>query len=83
MRAFDALPMETREQIIQREDVKTFLTRLRELKGTKRAISGGDLEIPVSFLELIKENMYRYSKLLRRVRVADLPGEGRQTIAGL
>ena len=82
VRAFDALPMETREQIIQREDVKTFLTRLRELKGTKRAISGGDLEIPVSFLELIKENMYRYSKLLRRVRVADLPGEGRQTIAG-
>lgn len=82
VRAFDALPMETREQIVQREDVKTFLTRLRELKGTKRAISGGDLEIPVSFLELISENMYRYSKLLRRVRVVDLPGEGRQTIAG-
>lgn len=82
VRAFDALPIETREQIVQREDVKTFLTRLRELKGTKRAISGGDLEIPVSFLELISENMYRYSKLLRRVRVVDLPGEGRQTIAG-
>lgn len=82
VRAFDSLPMETREQIIQREDVKTFLTRLRELKGTKRAISGGDLEIPVTFLELIAENRYRYSKLLRRVRIVDLPGEGRQTIAG-
>lgn len=82
VRAFDSLPLETREQIIQREDVKTFLTRLRELKGTKRAISGGDLEIPVSFLELISENRYRYSKLLRRVRVVDLPGEARQTIAG-
>lgn len=82
VRAFDSLPLETREQIIQREDVKTFLTRLRELKGTKRAISGGDLEIPVSFLELISENRYRYSKLLRRVRVMDLPGEARQTIAG-
>lgn len=82
VRAFDSLPVETREQIIQREDVKTFLTRLRELKGTKRAISGGDLEIPVSFLELISENRYRYSKLLRRVRVVDLPGEARQTIAG-
>lgn len=82
VRAFDALPMETREQIVQREDVKAFLTRLRQLKGTTRAITGGDLEIPVAFLELIAENLYRYSKLLRRVRVASLPGEGRQTIAG-
>lgn len=82
VRAFDALPMETREQIVQREDVKAFLTRLRQLKGTTRAITGGDLEIPVTFLELIAENLYRYSKLLRRVRVVPLPGEGRQTIAG-
>lgn len=82
VRAFDALPMETREQIVQREDVKAFLTRLRQLKGTTRAITGGDMEIPVTFLELIAENLYRYSKLLRRVRVVSLPGEGRQTIAG-
>lgn len=82
VRAFDALPMETREQIVQRDDVKAFLTRLRQLKGTTRAITGGDLEIPVTFLELIAENLYRYSKLLRRVRVVSLPGEGRQTIAG-
>lgn len=82
VRAFDALPMETREQIVQREDVKAFLTRLRQLKGTTRAITGGDIEIPVTFLELIAENLYRYSKLLRRVRVVSLPGEGRQTIAG-
>lgn len=82
VRAFDALPMETREAIIQREDVKEFLRRLRELKGTKRAIQGGDLEIPVVFLELIAENMYRYSKLINRVRVRPVKGEARQTIAG-
>ena len=82
MRAFDALPVEERERIMQYEDVKAFLSRLRELKGTTRAITGGELEIPVSFLDLIAENLYRYSKLLRRVRVVSLPGEGRQTIAG-
>lgn len=82
IRAFDALPIEERERMVQREDVKAFLTRLRELKGTTRAITGGDLEIPVTFLDLIAENFYRYSKLLRRVRVVSLPGEGRQTIAG-
>lgn len=81
-RAFDALPMETREEIVQREDVKTFLANLRSMKGQSRAIQGGDLEIPIVFLELISENMYRYSKLLRRVRVRSVPGEARQTIAG-
>lgn len=81
-RAFDALPMDTREAIVQREDVKTFLTQIRSMKGATRAIQGGDLEIPVVFLDLISENMYRYSKLLNRVRVRSVPGEARQTIAG-
>ncbi len=81
-RAFDSLPMETRESIIQREDVKTFLSQLRSMKGSTRAIQGGELEIPIVFLELISENIYRYSKLLNRVRVRSLTGEARQTIAG-
>lgn len=82
VRAFDALPMETRETILQRDDVKTFLAQMRSMKGQSRAIQGGDLEIPIVFLELISENMYRYSKLLNRVRVRNVPGEARQTIAG-
>lgn len=81
-RAFDALPNDLRESIIQREDVKTFLGQLRSMKGSTRAIQGGELEIPIVFLELISENMYRYSKLLNRVRVRSVPGEARQTIAG-
>ena len=81
-RAFDALPMETRESIIQREDVKDFLAKLRSMKGNSRVIQGGELEIPVVFLDLISENMYRYSKLLNRVRVRTVPGQARQTIAG-
>ena len=82
VRAFDSLPMETRENIVEREDVKAFLSKIRSMKGSTRAIAGGDLEIPVVFLELISENMYRYSKLLNRVRVRSVPGQARQTIAG-
>lgn len=82
VRAFDSLPMETRESIVEREDVKAFLSKIRSMKGSTRAIAGGDLEIPVVFLELISENMYRYSKLLNRVRVRSVPGQARQTIAG-
>lgn len=81
-RAFDALPGELRESIIQREDVKDFLAKLRGMKGANRAVQGGELEIPVVFLDLISENMYRYSKLLNRVRVRSVPGEARQTISG-
>ena len=82
VRAFDSLPLETRESIVEREDVKAFLSKIRSMKGSTRAITGGDLEIPVVFLELISENMYRYSKLLNRVRVRSVPGQARQTIAG-
>ena len=82
VRAFDSLSMEQRTAIVEREDVKAFLSRMREQKGSKRAISGGDLEIPIVFMELISENMYRYSKLLNRVRVRQVAGEARQTIAG-
>ena len=81
-RAFDALPMEQRDNIIQRNDVKTFLSNLRAMKGQTRAVSGADLDVPVVLLDIIAENVYRYSKLINRVRVRNIRGEGRQTIAG-
>lgn len=81
-RAFDALPMDQRSAIVQRDDVKQFLIRLRAMKGQTRDISGAELTIPVVFLDLIAENQYRYSKLVNRVRVRNVRGEARQTIAG-
>lgn len=81
-RAFDALPMEQRSTIIGREDVREFFAQLRSMKGQQRGVSGAELAIPVVFLDLISENMYRYSKLLNRVRIRNVNGEARQTIAG-
>ena len=81
-RAFDALPMETRQEMVNRQDVKEFLAQLRSMKGQARAVTGAELTIPVVFLDMIAENMYRYSKLLNRVRVRNVSGEARQTIAG-
>ena len=82
-RAFDALPMERREAIVAQPDVQEFLGKMRGMKGQSRAVTGAELTIPVVFLELISENMYRYSKLLNRVRVRNVRGEARQTIAGI
>lgn len=81
-RAFDALPMEQRSEIVAREDVREFFVQLRSMKGQQRGVSGADLTIPVVFLDMIAENMYRYSKLLNRVRIRNVNGEARQTIAG-
>lgn len=82
-RAFDALPIQTRQEIVARQDVKNFLKELRSMKGgAQRAVSGADLTIPIVFLDLISENMFRYSKLLNRIRIRNVRGEARQTIAG-
>ena len=81
-RAFDALPMAQRNEIVAQEDVQTFFAKLRSMKGTNAALQGGELTIPVIFLDLIAENMYRYSKLLNRIRIRNVGGEARQTIAG-
>lgn len=81
-RAFDALPMEERSAIVERSEVKEFLTKLRGMKGQARSVAGAELTIPVVFLDLIAENMFRYSKLLNRVRMRNVGGQSRQTIAG-
>ena len=81
-RVFDALPVEQRNTIIAQDDVKTFLGQLRGMRGQSRAVTGAELTIPVVFLELISENMFRYSKLLNRVRIRYVNGQARQTIAG-
>lgn len=81
-RAFDALPMEQRSEIVAREDVREFFAQLRSMKGQQRGVSGAELTIPVVFLDMIAENMYRYSKLLNRVRIRNVNGEARQTVAG-
>lgn len=82
VRAFDALPKEQRDAIVAQPDVQTFFAELRNAARSKRDITGGELTIPVVFLDLIAENMYRYSKLMRRIRIRNVNGEARQTIAG-
>lgn len=81
-RAFEALPMAHRAIILGQEDVKSFLSQLRSHKGQERAVQGTEFTIPIVFLDLISENMYRYSKLMNRVRMRPVNGVARQNIAG-
>ena len=81
-RKFFGMNAQERDAFFAREDVKDFLQRARELAGQRRAVSGAELTIPDVMLELIRENIRDYSKLLRKVRVRQVSGTARQNIMG-
>lgn len=83
-RAFDSMTAEQRSAFIAREDVKEFLTRFRNMfsGGQKRSVTGADLLIPTVVLNLLRENVEDYSKLLRRVRYNPVAGRSRMPIMG-
>lgn len=84
-RAFGAMTMEQRTAFIQREDVHQFLEQFREKfrsAGQTRSVTGGELLIPEVVLEIIRQNIEDYSKLIRRVRLVPVAGRARQPIMG-
>lgn len=73
---------ENLRSIINRADVKGFIERARELIGKKRAVTGAELTIPDILLDLLRDNMYRYSKLITKVRFKPVKGTARQNVMG-
>lgn len=83
-RAFGSMSAEQRSAFIAREDVKEFLTRFREMfaGGQRRSVTGAELLIPTVILNLLRENIEDYSKLMRRVRFVQVSGRARIPIMG-
>lgn len=79
---FGGMVREAAMALIAREEVKEFLTRTRELLGQKRAVSGAELNIPEVMLDLLRDNLHKYSKLITKVRLKPVKGKARQNIAG-
>lgn len=73
---------EEQQAFVARDDVKEFLQRVRSFKGQKRAVSGAELGIPTVFLELMRPEIERQSKLLPRIHLERLGGQGRQNVMG-
>ena len=82
-RKFFHMTHQERDAFLAREDVKTFLSRARDLRGQKRAVSGAELAIPTVVLDLIRENIKDYSKLYKHVNVKNVPGRARQPVMGI
>lgn len=85
-RNFFGMNMQEREAFLADNDVKAFLSRVREIGSAatvnKRAVTGADLTIPTAVLEPIRQNIMDYSKLVRRVRLRTVSGKARQTVMG-
>ncbi len=71
------------EALLVRAEVKEFLDAVRSKIGEARAVTGAELTIPDVLLELLRDNLYRYSKLITKVRVRTLSGKARQNILGV
>lgn len=79
---FFGMTMEERSAFFANEEVKNFLERTRKLGKEERAISGKELLIPTIVLDLIRENISRYSKLISKVNLVPVPGKARQNVMG-
>ena len=72
-----------RDEFYALAPVKEFLTRVRAFGGrSRRAVTGAELGIPEEMLDVIRDNLDLYSKLITRVRLRNVHGNARQLIIG-
>lgn len=79
---FFGMTAQQRDAFMARDDVKEFLQRVRELSHEKRSVTGADLLIPTVMLDLLRQNIGEYSKLISKVNLRSVPGKARQPVAG-
>lgn len=72
-----------RDAFYARGPVKDFLQRIRSLArmGT-RSVTGADLTIPTEVLDILRDNLDQYSKLITKVRLRTVSGHARQNVIG-
>lgn len=79
---FAGMSHETRAAMFEREDVQQFMSKIREAITQKRAIEGAGLLVPPVFLDLLRENLMEYSKLVKHVNLVSVSGEAVKPIMG-
>mgnify|MGYP005784200127 CR=1 FL=1 len=79
---FYGLSIQERDAMMAREDVKGFLSRVRECIKEKRALTNVGLTIPDVMLPMIRQVTEETSKLMKHVTVQQVSGTARQNIMG-
>lgn len=71
-----------RDSFYTRAEVKEFLARVRSGLSSKRSVSGAELAIPTVMLDVLRDNLNKYSKLITKVRLRPVKGHARQNVIG-
>lgn len=72
-----------RDAFYARGPVKDFLQRVRSLAQMgRRSVTGGELTIPTEMLDVLRDNLNQYSKLITKVRLRPVSGQARQNVIG-
>lgn len=79
---FFGMTVQQRDAFFADSEVQDFITRVRELGASKRGVSGAELGVPTVVLELLRDNMDKYSKLIKYVRLKSVKGKARENVAG-
>ena len=80
--SFFGMSMQERDAMMARNDVKEFITRIRQCIKEKRALTNVGLTIPDIMLPMIRQVATETSKLIRYVTVRPVGGTSRQNIMG-
>ena len=81
-RIFARMDAQQRTALLQRQDVRDYISTIRTTISEKRALTNVGLTIPEVLLGLLRENIEAYSKLYKHVNVMRVRGEGRQLVQG-
>lgn len=69
------------KQLVAQPEMRTFLQRIRDIGTQKRSVKGAQLTIPDLVLEILRDNIDRYSKLMKHINLRPIKGTARQTIS--
>lgn len=81
---FFGMTIEQRDAFFKREDMAEFIGQIRtSLSGEKtRGVGNSKIGIPSIALEVLRDNIEQYSKLMKFVTVKSVNGKARQNIIG-
>lgn len=72
-----------RDAFYAQGNVRDFLQRVRNIRVSgKRSVTGAELTIPDTVLDMLRDNLNEYSKLITKVRLRPVRGRSRQNIMG-
>ncbi|MBQ9354734.1 MAG: phage major capsid protein [Clostridia bacterium] len=81
---FFGMTIEQRDAFFARDDMKDFISKIRSsLSGNEtRGVTNATVGIPSIALEVLRDNIEQYSKLMKYVTVKTVDGKARQNIIG-